>query len=307
MVGADVLAEVVVGKTADQDAGFAGDVKFVVRAVLGTAEQFGLFVGEVFVLDPGVDRQEGPLLDFLGGLERVLRPPVAGRHAGAAVGDPGHEPDHDRQRQLLGEIEGLEHHVVGLLLVAGLEARDQGELGEVAAVLLVLRRVHPRVIGHRQHEAPVGAGDGRVHESIGGNVEPDVFHAHEGPFPGPTHAQSFLVGDFFVGRPESVDVTSFFCPALDKFEDLGRRCARIAVDTAESGIDGTETDRLVSEENFSLHCDSLHGFDDEFAKRLTTPPAECEVLHNREHPSIDPGGSRGAGETRSRSRSNTNE
>ena len=76
------------------------------------------------------------------------------------MGDAGYEPDHDRQRELLGHVEGLGHHVVALLLVAGLEAGNQRELREVPAVLLVLAGVHARVVGDGEDQAAVGSGDG---------------------------------------------------------------------------------------------------------------------------------------------------
>ena len=49
--------------------------------------------------------------------------------------------------QPLGEVEGLAGHVVGFLVVGRLEARDLGELGVEAAVLLVLGAVHARIVG----------------------------------------------------------------------------------------------------------------------------------------------------------------
>jgi len=119
--------------------------------------------------------------------------------------------------------------------------------------------VHAGVVGDGKDEAPVGAGDGRIHERIGGNVETDVLHAHQGALAGPTHSQGLFVGDLFVGRPEGVDVARFFGAPLDKLEDLGRGRSWVAVDTADPGVNCAETDGIVTEENLSVHTCSLHG------------------------------------------------
>ncbi len=134
----DVLPQIVFGETAGDDALFAGEDQLVVGARFRALEELGLFFGEVVVLDPGVGGQQGPLLDVARRIERVLLTGGLGLDPGAAVGDAGHEADHDRERELFRHVEGLEHHVVALLLVPRLEAGDESELGEVAAVLFVL-------------------------------------------------------------------------------------------------------------------------------------------------------------------------
>jgi len=106
--------------------------------------------------------------------------------------------------------------------------------------------VHTGIVGHGENKAAVGAGDGRVHEGVGGDVEANVFHAHKGPLAGPAHAQRLLVGHLLVGRPKGVDVAVGLSDALNVLEDLGRRGARVAVNAAHPGVDGAETDRLVA-------------------------------------------------------------
>ena len=52
--------------------------------------------------------------------------------------------------------------------------------GEVAVVLLVLRGVHAGVVGGDDHQAGVDAGERERHERVGGHVEADVLHGHQG-------------------------------------------------------------------------------------------------------------------------------
>ncbi len=117
--------------------------------------------------------------------------------------------------------------------------------------------MHPRVVGDGEDEPAVGAGDGAVHEGVGGDVEPDVFHADQGAFAGPTHAQGFFVGDLLVGGPEGVDIAGLLGGSFDKFEDLGRGRAGVGIDAAHTGVDRTEADRLVTKQNLTGH-ESLH-------------------------------------------------
>jgi len=109
----------------------------------------------------------------------------------------------------------------------------------------------------REDEAAVGTGDGGVHEGVGGDVEADVLHAHQGALAGPAHPQRLLVGDLLVGRPEGVDVAGLLGAPLDKLENFGRGRAGVAVDAAEPGVNCAEADGLVTEENLSVHACSL--------------------------------------------------
>ena len=72
-----------------------------------------------------------------------------GTHPAAAVRDARGGAQQHRRVELLGQLEGPGHEVVGLLAVGGLEHGDPGEGGEVAVVLLVLRGVHAGVVGAR--------------------------------------------------------------------------------------------------------------------------------------------------------------
>ena len=92
------------------------------------------------------------------------------------------------------------HHVVGFLLVGRLQHGNHGPVTIVAAVLLILRREHARVIGHH-NEDTLSANDGRVHKGVATHVETHVLHASHGAFASVGHADGGLKGRFLVGAP----------------------------------------------------------------------------------------------------------
>ena len=71
------------------------------------------------------------------------------------MGHTGGDTHQDGQMQLLRQVERLLHHVVSLLLRAGLERRNHRKLSIEARVLLVLRRVHRGVVGNQDHYTTV--------------------------------------------------------------------------------------------------------------------------------------------------------
>ena len=64
--------------------------------------------------------------------------------------------------EAFGQIERLARHVVGFLLVPGLEADDAREVGQDPAVLLVLRAVHAGVVRDGDDEAAVDRHERRI-------------------------------------------------------------------------------------------------------------------------------------------------
>ena len=70
----------------------------------------------------------------------------------------GRDTHQHRQMNLLGIVEGEGHHVVSLLLIAGLERGNHGKLAVETAVLLVLRGMHRGVVGHKYNHATICPG-----------------------------------------------------------------------------------------------------------------------------------------------------
>jgi hypothetical protein len=81
----------------------------------------------------------------------------AGAHRRAAVRQPRHQAQQHRHLQAFRQLEGLAREVVALLLVGRFQAGHHRKVGEVARVLLVLRTVHRRVVGHHHHQPAMRA------------------------------------------------------------------------------------------------------------------------------------------------------
>ena len=93
-----------------------------------------------------VDGYEHPVVWVLTGQRSAFESggpelPVFAFHddIGTAVAQARHKPDHNRQADTLGILEGVTCQLVRLLLGRWLEARDFCKLGQIPAVLLVLR------------------------------------------------------------------------------------------------------------------------------------------------------------------------
>ena len=113
------------------------------------------------------------------------------------------------QVNLLGIAEGILHHVVGFLLAAGLECGNHRKLGIEAAVLLVLRGMHRRVVGNKYHDASVGSRHSGIHERVGTHVESHMLHAYEGTLAHVRHTEGGFHSRLLVGRPSAVHVALF--------------------------------------------------------------------------------------------------
>jgi hypothetical protein len=132
-------------------------------------------------------------------------------------------------------------------MVRRFEADDLGEVGVKTAVLLVLRAVHAGVIGRDDDQAAIGAGQGRAHKRVGGDVEANVLHRDQSAFPGKRDAQGFFKSDLLVDRPGG-DESLGFGRGLDQvFHDLGGGSPGIGVAGAQTGMDGAQGDGFIAE------------------------------------------------------------
>ena len=254
-VAGDGFAEIVVGDARGDDAEravFLVELQDVEAGLVGEADHLALAVEELREAPAGVDGKEDPVLPGPL-LQLVLGPGLPGLHGRAAVGKPRDHAHEDGQAKALGQVERLPGHVVRFLVVGGLVAEDLGELDVVAAVLLVLRAVHARVVGADDEEAAVGPGDGGVHEGIRGDVEADVLERDEGPFPGERNAEGLLVGDLLVHRPDGRKGLGLRGQAHEVLQDLGRGGAGIGIGRREAGVDGPQGHGFVSEEDLTGH------------------------------------------------------
>ena len=154
-----------------------------------------------------------------------------------------------RQFVLFGKVERIGHHVVGFLLRRRFQHRRECEFAVKAGVLFVLRRVHRRVVGHEDDQSAVGAGYGRVDESVGGYVQAHVLHADERPLADVRDAQSGFHRRFFVGAPPAMPAAQRGqFRGLDIFGDLRRGSSRVGVHAGNPGMNGSQCDGLVTQQ-----------------------------------------------------------
>ena len=204
-----------------------------------------LFVNQLCVVLFGDGGQQNPLARVHVGIEAVLvahwlaldnRPRV--RHT--CRNSHNHRHFH-RFRQFKSGVHG----VVGLLLCRWLENGQHCKASVSARVLLVLRRVHRRVVGHNQNQTAVDARDGRVHKRVGAHVQAHVLHTNNAAFARKRHTQRGLVGCFLVGRPLRADAAPLrLFRFLYKFSDFSRRCARIGIDARNACVNRTHGNRF---------------------------------------------------------------
>jgi len=81
-----------------------------------------------------------------------------------------------------------------------------GELTVATTILLVLGRVHARVIRDDHDQPAIDAGERGVDERVRGDVEADVLHGHEGAAAGVRHAERLFIGDLLIGGPAGRDM-----------------------------------------------------------------------------------------------------
>ena len=236
---------------------FHGDAPDVPRRGDGPSLELALDGAEPVVASAGVGGKEGPrgLVRRLSqGIGRALR---TRPHPGPGMGQARGDPDHDGNLEALGKVEGLPRHLVGFLLVGGLETGDHRELGVESRVLLVLRAVHAGIVGDGQDQPSLDRDESGVDEGIGRDVQAHVFHRDEDAPAGEGSSEGLLVGGLLVGAPGRAGAL----PRLEKLyqvlEYLRGGSARIAVGRAQSRMDGAQGDRLVPEEYCFIGCHCL--------------------------------------------------
>ena len=179
----------------------------VVLALDGTLLEVGLLTRNSDVALDGVAGEQYPvaglgvIVQFVLGTRSFLH-----LDNGTAVGHAGGHAHEHGEANLLAQLVGLLHHVIGLLLGAGLQRGNHRELAIEAAVLLVLGGVHRGVVGHEDHQTAVHTRHARVNERVGAHVQAHMLHADQGALAHEGHAEGSLHRRLFVGTPAAMNV-----------------------------------------------------------------------------------------------------
>ena len=119
----------------------------------------------------------------------------------AAVVHPHAGTEHGDDAEPLGQVEGVEDHLLRLGGGTGVETGHLGEHGEIAAVLFRLGAVGPRIVCDHEEHAPLELEMGGAHEGIGRNVQPHLLHDGAGAGAGKGGSGGHLEGHLFVHAP----------------------------------------------------------------------------------------------------------
>jgi len=180
----------------------------------------------------GVGRDHHPALRILDEAGRFVGLALADDNQALDVADARGQAQQHRRFVLFGEAESELCHLVGFLRIRRLQHRDVREAAPEARVLLVLRGGHADIVGHRDHQAAVGAGDGHGHQAVAGDVHADMLHGAKRPRAGHRGAQRDFHGDLLIDRPLGIQVGI----ARHGFDDLGRRRAGVGGGDAHTGF-----------------------------------------------------------------------
>ena len=117
------------------------------------------------------------------------------------MADTGGGPEDHRQTELLGEGEGVPHHIVRFLDRCRVQAGEPGEVRVAPGILLVLGAVREGVVGREDDEPAGDPGVCARHQGIGRHVQPDVLHGAECAEAAPGGGERVLEGDLLVRGP----------------------------------------------------------------------------------------------------------
>ena len=150
----------------------------------------------------------------------------------ARVRDARRKAQDDRRVKLLGKRVGELCHVAALRGVRRLQHQKLRRDRVVARILLVLRGMHARVVGHADHHARVHADVAHRENRVSRHVQADVLHAAEAARAADRRARRDLRRNLFVRRPFAVDLVK----QCGRFRNFRAGRARIARDDAHAGL-----------------------------------------------------------------------
>ena len=149
--------------------------------------------------------------------------PLALLHHTLRVGDSRAHLDDDWSVILFGELVGCSCIRQRLRRIARLQHGQLGCYGVMAGILLILGRMHSRVIRDDYDHACVHTCVGRGVHGVCGYVHADVLHRAHAASARERRAKRHFHGNLLIRRPLTVDISE----QRDLFRDLRARCSRI--------------------------------------------------------------------------------
>ena len=137
------------------------------------------------------------------------RDPFRRLHNGLRVRHAGTHFNKDRRVKLFRQFKRALCKFQRLRAVRRLQHGDFRGDRVMAGILLVLGRVHSRVVRHADHHARVYARVRHRKQRVRRHVQPDVLHAAETPLSGKAGPKRHFHGDFLIGGPFAVNFIVF--------------------------------------------------------------------------------------------------
>jgi hypothetical protein len=163
-------------------------------------------------------------------------------HRRLGVGEAGGGAEQDRRGELLAQVKGQAGKLPGFLAIRRLQAGELTEAGVLAVILLVLRGETAGVVGGDQHQSGPDAGVGDGHQTVGGDVDADVFHRRQRAGAAEGGANGRVQRDLLVAGP-----FRHHARILGQvLQDFGGRGARVGRGVADAGLPCPQRDGLIS-------------------------------------------------------------
>ena len=125
------------------------------------------------------------------------------------MGNTGGEAQHDRGIKGFADIKSGFDEFPAFRGIGRFQYGYFGKSADAPIILFVLGAVHARIVGGKQNKTAFDSGESHRHQGIHCNVDPDMFHAGHGSSTADGGADGDLHGNFFVGRPLSVNFIVF--------------------------------------------------------------------------------------------------
>ena len=162
------------------------------------------------------------------------------------VADACGEAEDEGRVELFGEVERLHDEFAALGGVCGLYHRQLSGNGVMAAVLLVLGRVHTGVVSNTDNEACAHACVSGDEHRVSRDVKTDVLHAAESSASADRRTESCFKSDLFVRRPLAVHILI----QGGIFGNLRTGSSGITGNKAHAGLVDTASGGFISQHKF---------------------------------------------------------
>ena len=179
----------------------------------------------VALVGSGLDLFSGPDLD------RRLRMRDAHRRA-----------DEEGHIESLGKLERVARESERLGGISGVEHGNMRRAGVVVRILLVLRRVHARIVGSQHDKSSANAGICSREQRVRRDVHANVLHGRKNAGATGRCADAHLNGNLLVHAPLGIDAILL----RKRLERLSRRGTRVRDANTGAGFPSPLSNRLIS-------------------------------------------------------------